>query len=327
MQQRKLGKSGIDVSAMGLGGWAIGGPFFMDGKADSYGSVDDVESVEAIHRAIDLGVTFFDTSDAYGTGHSERILGQAIGDRRGSVVIATKFGYTHDAERRELTGTDTSAGYIRSALTASLNRLATEYVDLYQLHVWSIPSEEVDEVFGTLEDLRIEGLIRAYGWSTGEPDNIRRLATYPGATAVQRPLNVLTDEPEPFEIAARYDLATICNMPLAMGLLTGKFDATSKLPSDDVRGSGHDWVVYFENGRPKQEFLDRLAAIREILTSAGRTLSQGALAWIWARSERTIPIPGFKSVRQVEENAGAMDFGPLAAAQMAEIASLNSLSS
>jgi aryl-alcohol dehydrogenase-like predicted oxidoreductase len=102
--RRRLGRSGIEVSALGLGCWAIGGTFYLDGRADGYGHVDDAESIRAIQTAIDLGVTFFDTSDAYGTGHSEHILGQAVRHRRDEVVLATKFGYTHDSDRRELTG-------------------------------------------------------------------------------------------------------------------------------------------------------------------------------------------------------------------------------
>lgn len=130
------------------------------------------------------------------------------------------------------------------------------------------------------------------------------------------------DAPEIFATCAQHNLASVNNSPLAMGLLSGKFDAQSRLPADDVRGSGHGWVAYFAEGKPRQEFLDKLAAVREILTSQGRTLVQGALAWLWARSGQTIPIPGFKTLRQVEENAGAMQFGPLTAAQVQEIEAL-----
>jgi aryl-alcohol dehydrogenase-like predicted oxidoreductase len=320
--RRQLGRSGIEVSAMGLGCWASGGSFFMDGKADSYGDVDDAESARAIQRAIDLGITFFDTSDAYGTGHGEEVLGKAVRGQRHDVVLATKFGYTHDAHRRELTGTDTSADYIRRACDASLQRLQTDYIDLYQLHVWSIAQSQRDEVFSTLDDLRDTGHIRAYGWSTGDIDNARFLATRTNATSILHPLNVLDDAPELLEIGAEHDLANICSGPLAMGLLTGKFDATSVLPADDVRGSGHDWVEYFTEGRPRPEFLNALASIREILMSGGRTLVQGALAWIWARGENTIPIPGFKTVQQVEENARAMELGPLSPAQSDQVTAL-----
>lgn len=319
---RKLGRSNIEVSAMGLGCWAIGGPFVMGGKADGWGQVDDGESIRAIQRAIDLGVTFFDTADAYGTGHSERILGQALAGRRRQMVIATKFGHTYDEERRELTGTDASPAYIRRACEASLRRLQTDYLDLYQLHIWSLPARQAEGVAETLEKLQAEGLIRAYGWSTDDLACSRLFADKPHCTAIQHNLNVFDDARELVELCERHHLASINRSPLAMGFLSGKFDAHSVLPADDVRGSGHEWVSYFHGGRPRPEFLERLEAIRDILTSQGRSLVQGALAWIWARSEQTIPIPGFKTVAQVEENAGAMRFGPLTPAQMQEIEEL-----
>jgi aryl-alcohol dehydrogenase-like predicted oxidoreductase len=320
--QRSLGRSGIRVSAIGLGCWAIGGPFLLDGKADGWGKVDDDESIHAIRRAVELGITFFDTSDAYGTGHSEQILGEAIRGRREEVVVATKFGYTHDATSRELTGTDTSPNYIRQACEASLRRVGTDYIDLYQLHVWSIPPEARDDVFSTLDELLEAGKIRAYGWSTGDVDNALHLASQTSGATILHPLNVLDDAPELLKIGSEHDLANICSEPLAMGLLSGKFDAASVLPTDDVRGSGHDWVEYFSDGRPRPEFLHRLERIGDVLRSDGRTLVQGALAWIWARHERTVPIPGFKNARQAEENARAMEFGPLSSAQMDEIAEL-----
>jgi aryl-alcohol dehydrogenase-like predicted oxidoreductase len=320
--RRTLGRSGITVSAMGLGCWAIGGPFLLDGRPDGWGEVDDAESVRALRRAIDLGVTFFDTADVYGTGHSERVLGRALRGRRDEVVVATKFGYRYDEARREVAGTDVSPGYIRAACAASLRRLGTDHIDLYQLHPWSVPAAEADDALAALEELRREGTIRAYGWSTGDPGNARRLAGHAHGTAIQHPINLLSDAPEILALCDEHDLASVCNGPLAMGLLTGKFDAASKLPGDDVRGSGHDWVAYFSDGRPRREFLDKLGAVREILTGDGRTLAQGALAWLWARSERTIPIPGFKTTAQAEENARAMELGPLTPDQMAEIAAL-----
>jgi aryl-alcohol dehydrogenase-like predicted oxidoreductase len=307
---------------MGLGCWAIGGAFQLDGKPDGWGEVDDAESVRAIRRAIDLGVTFFDTADVYGTGHSEHVLGQALRGRRDEVVIATKFGYTYDQTRREITGTDTSPQYVRQACQASLQRLGTDHIDLYQLHLWSLPPARAQDVMATLDQLRQEGLIRAYGWSTGDLDCARLLASRSNGVALQHPLNVLQDAREILELCAEHDLASICNSPLAMGLLSGKFDHSSRLPADDVRGSGHPWVSYFADGRPRQEFLDKLASVREVMTSSGRTLVQGALAWIWARSPRTVPIPGFKSVQQVEENVRAMQLGPLTPEQMRQLDAL-----
>jgi aryl-alcohol dehydrogenase-like predicted oxidoreductase len=190
-----LGRSGITVSAMGLGCWAIGGPFLLDGRADGWGGVDDDESVRAIHRAIDLGVTFFDTADVYGTGHSERVLGQALRGIRDHVVIATKFGYTFKKSSREVTGTDMSAGYIRRACAASLQRLGTDRIDLYQCHVWSIPVTAVDDLIAALDEIRDDGMIRAYGWSTGDMDCARLFAERSSGSAIQHPLNVLLDAP------------------------------------------------------------------------------------------------------------------------------------
>ncbi|MBO0779623.1 MAG: aldo/keto reductase [Ktedonobacteraceae bacterium] len=319
---RTLGRSGIAVSALGMGCWAIGGPFLMDGLPDGWGEIDDAESIRAIQRAIELGVTFFDTADAYGTGHSERILGQAIKGQRDKVIVATKFGYTYDEVQRALTGKNTTPQYIRQACEASLHRLQTDYIDLYQLHVGDVPPEQTGDIWATLDQLKQEGLIRAYGWSTGDPEGAHLLATQTSGTTIQHQANVLLDAPEIFTICAQHNLASINNGPLAMGFLSGKFDASSRLPTSDVRGSGHTWVTYFTDGKPRPEFLEKLAAVREILQSDGRTLVQGALAWLWARSEQTIPIPGFKSVQQVEENARAMQFGPLTADQVQEIETL-----
>jgi aryl-alcohol dehydrogenase-like predicted oxidoreductase len=320
--QRTLGRSGIAVSALGMGCWAIGGPFLMDGKADGWGAVDDAESIRAIQRAIELGVTFFDTADVYGTGHSERILGQAIKGQRDKLIIATKFGFTYDETRRAITGTNLSPEYIRWACTQSLRRLGTDYIDLYQLHVGDAPLEATEAIWAALDQLKHEGVIRAYGWSTGDTQRAAALAMQSNGATLQHGANVFQDTPGLFDICARHNLASIDNSPLAMGLLSGKFSAQSQLPADDVRGSGHGWVAYFADGKPRQEFLDKLAAVREILTSAGRTAAQGALAWLWARSPQAIPIPGFKTLQQVEENARAMQLGVLTDDQVGEIAAL-----
>lgn len=319
MIKRTLGRSGIEVSALGLGCWAIGGPFTLDGKADGWGQIDDDESLNAIHQAIELGVSFFDTADAYGTGHSERVLGQALRGRREHVVIATKFGFVYDEQRKEVGGTDTSPAYIRRACEASLRRLQTDYIDLYQLHVGDVPPEQSGPIWQTLDQLREEGKIRAYGLSTWDAAQVRAFATQSSGVAVQHPANLLLDASEVFAACAEHGLASINNSPLAMGLLSGKFSTGTRLPSDDVRGSGHSWVAYFEDGRPRPELLARLAAVREILTADGRTLVQGALAWLWARSPLAIPIPGFKNMAQAAENAAALHASPLTAQQMREI--------
>jgi aryl-alcohol dehydrogenase-like predicted oxidoreductase len=318
----KIGLDGPEVSAVGLGCWAIGGPFLLGGRADGWGDVDDAESIRAIDRAVDLGVTLFDTADVYGIGHSERVLGQALGSRRAQVLIATKFGYTYDESSGNVTGVDVSPGYMRRACDASLRRLQTDYIDLYQLHVGDVPPETTDDVFAVLDELVDAGKIRGYGWSTPEPSAIRRLGDQRHAGAAQFELNVLAVADDALTACAETGLMTLANTPLAMGLLTGKFDAGSRLPNDDVRGSGHSWVTYFTAGRPDPDHLRRLAAVRETLTSDGRTLAQGALAWVMARGPRIVPIPGFKSVAQAVENAAAIDRGPLTQEQMADIDNL-----
>jgi len=316
---RKIGRDGPEVSGVGLGCWAIGGPFLLEGRPDGWGEVDDAESARAINHAVDLGVNLFDTADVYGIGHSERVLGRALRSRRAEVLIATKFGYTYDESRRNVTGVDISPGYIRRACDASLRRLGTDYIDLYQLHVGNVDLTAVDEVFAVLEDLVSEGKILSFGWSTNEPAAIRRLGDQRHAAAAQLELNVLTEADEALAAGEETGLTSLANSPLAMGLLTGKFDAGSRVPENDVRGSGHPWVTYFTGGRPDPDHLRRLAAVREILTSEDRTLAQGALAWVMARGRRTVPIPGFKSVAQAAENARTLERGPLTQRQMAQI--------
>lgn len=317
--KRVLGKSGIEVSAMGLGCWAIGGQFWLDGKADGWGDVDDNESIRAIYRAYEQGVTFFDTADAYGAGHSEIVLGKALKGIRDKVTIATKFGYEYDEEAKQVGGLNASPEYIRKACKESLRRLNTDYIDLYLLHIWSLPEKEAELVANTLDELVKEGLIRTYGWSTDHLGCAKLFASRTNCQAIEHDLNIFENAKGLIEICESNNLASINRSPLAMGLLSGKFNDKSKLSKDDVRGAGHEWVQYFENGKPKQEFLDKLAAVREILTSGGRSLVQGALAYIWAVSDVTIPIPGFKNVKQAEENAKAMEFGPLTGEQVQEI--------
>jgi aryl-alcohol dehydrogenase-like predicted oxidoreductase len=324
METRQLGiTSNITCSALGLGCWAIGGPFGSDGAAAGWGAVDDDQSVAAIHRGLELGVTLFDTADVYGTGHSETILGRALAGRRDDVAIATKFGNTFAEGTGRMLGVDVSPAYIRRACEASLRRLGTDRIDLYQCHVGDLDPEVADAVAEALERLRADGLIRAYGWSLDDPERAGWWSGRPGFAAVQHHLNVLEDAPDMIALCERDGLASINRGPLAMGLLSGKFNAGSRLPADDVRGSGADWLTAFDReGRPQRELLDRLEAIREALTADGRTLVQGALGWIWARSQRTLPIPGFKTVAQVEENAGALAHGPLSAERMREVDAL-----
>ncbi|AEY89046.1 aldo/keto reductase [Streptomyces hygroscopicus subsp. jinggangensis 5008] len=308
------------MSALGFGCWAIGGEHqTADGQPVGWGKVDDDESVRAVRRALDLGVTFFDTADSYGTGHSEEILGKALGKRRDDVVLATKWGNVFDADTRTLTGTDATPEYARRALTASLRRLGTDRVDLYQLHISDADPARAAELRDACEEFVGEGLVRAYGWSTDDPARAAVFAEGPHCTAVQHALNVLQDAPELVALCERLELASVNRSPLAMGLLAGR--RGGPLEAGDIRSRPPAWLPGYagDGSGADPEWLARIDAVRSLLTSEGRSLAQGALAWLWARSPRTVPIPGFRTVAQAEENAGALAKGPLTAAQSAEI--------
>lgn len=321
---RPLGKSGLEVSALGLGCWAIGGPWTFADAPAGWSAVDDAESLRAIGRALDLGVTFFDTAANYGAGHSERLLGRALRGRRDDVVIATKFGYAVDEDRKEVTPYDGAeadsdvAARLPADVERSLDRLGTDRLDVYLLHVGSLSLDRAFEAREGLETLVEQGKIRTYGWSTDRPDAVREFSDGPHCGVVEQELSVLRPADELLAVCETLDLGSIVRAPLGMGLLTGKFGPASTFAPDDVR---HEvaWHPGFRDGRPTPEWLDQLASIREVLGSDGRTLAQGALAWIWARSPRTVPIPGVKTVAQVEDNCGALPLGPLRPDQLAEI--------
>jgi aryl-alcohol dehydrogenase-like predicted oxidoreductase len=316
--KRHLGKSGLEVSAMGMGCWAIGGPWTFSNDEGSWaagwGQIDNDESIRAIHAGMDMGVNFFDTAANYGAGHSEVILGKAVADRRDKVVIATKFGFMVDPETKSVTTDDDQiVDNIHADCENSLQRLGTDYIDLYQLHQGSYDSGKVPLVMEILEDLVKEGKIRWYGWSTDNPERARVFAGGEHCTSIQFDLNVLHDNPETRAICAEYELGGINKSPLNRGILTGKFDAESTFPEDDIRHG-----LSFKEG-VGAERLSQLEAVRGALTANGHTLAQASLAYIWALDERMVPIPGFKTVKQVEENAGAMELGLLSREQMQQI--------
>jgi aryl-alcohol dehydrogenase-like predicted oxidoreductase len=322
--KRTLGRSGIEVSAVGMGCWAIGGVWNFIGNAAGWGEIDDAESVRAIHAALDAGVTMFDTAANYGCGHSERILAKALSGRRDQAVIATKFGYAVDEQGKSVLPYDGDeehgdiVSHLRADCEASLKRLETDVIDVFQLHIWGYDLEKAAAVRDLLEALVLEGKIRTYGWSTDRLDAVRLFAEGPNCGVVQQNLNIFDGNLELLRACEALDLASINRGPLGMGVLTGKFTPDTTFTTDDVRHST-EWFEGLKDGKPNPDWLKRLEAVREVLTSNGRTLAQGALAWIWGASSRTVPIPGFKTVQQVQENAGAMKFGPLTPAQMAEI--------
>jgi aryl-alcohol dehydrogenase-like predicted oxidoreductase len=317
VSQRMLGRSTIQISPMGLGCWAIGGPWYWLDGPGGWGDIDDNESIRAIHAALDLGINFFDTAANYGTGHSERILGRALEGKREKAVIATKFGFVVDEAAKRVTfRTDDHLLHVREECENSLRRLNTEVIDLYQLHVWDYPLEKVPAMVELLESLVSEGKIRYYGWSTDSVEGARLFAQGKHCVAIQHDLNVILDAPEMLALCEELNLASVNRSALARGALSGKYTKESVFPQNDVRNDSWSRDHFFA------PTLGQLESIREILTSNGRSLVQGALAWIWARSEKTIPIPGFKTVTQVEENAKAMELGPLTPEQMKEIDTL-----
>jgi aryl-alcohol dehydrogenase-like predicted oxidoreductase len=202
---------------------------------------------------------------------------------------------------------------IRQDCENSLRRLDTDYIDVYQLHAGSYPAEEAVAVREVLETLVAEGKIRAYGWSTDHVDRARVFARGEHCASIQFSLSVFHDNPQMRALCDEFDVGSINKKPLSSGILTGKFTPESTFPQDDFRR-----ILDFQEER-YAKMLWQVEQLRQVLTSEGRTLAQGAIAWIWARSERAIPIPGFKTAAQVEENAGAMAFGPLGQEQLQEV--------
>lgn len=308
---RAIGRSDLISGAVGFGTWAIGGPHWRNGAPIGWGEVDDDESLAAIGAALDRGVTFFDTADVYGTGHSERLLGRALRGRD-DVVVATKFGYTYDEETRESPGTDARPEYIRQACERSLARLGRETVDLYLFHLADHPLERADEVLATLEDLVAEGKVRWFGWSTDDPARAAFFGASPHCVAVECRMNLVERNDAMLAVCDELDLAAVVRSPLGMGLLSGRLTADTRFRADDLRSG---WDMAGEVG----DRLARLERVRALLTADGATPAQGALRWLLGVSAHTLPVPGIRTVAQAEENAGAMALGPFSAAQLAAI--------
>jgi aryl-alcohol dehydrogenase-like predicted oxidoreductase len=317
--KRTLGKSNLEVSALGMGCWAIGGPWdwAQPGKEPfpvGWGTTDDEESVRAVHTALDLGVNFFDTAANYGAGHSEALLGRALQGKRENVVIATKFGHiVNEQEKTVYSAPDQIIQNVRTDVENSLRRLQTDYIDIYQLHEGRYDPKLALDLQHILEELVAAGKIRWYGWSTDVVDNARAFAPGEHCTSIQFRLNAIYDNPGMRQVCADFNLVGINKDPLNKGFLTGKFNADTTFPENDNRS---DWDFSREDLQTRLKIVDEL---REVLTSNGRTMAQGALAYIWALDQRMVPIPGFKSVKQVTENAGAMQYGPLTESQVKEV--------
>jgi aryl-alcohol dehydrogenase-like predicted oxidoreductase len=312
--QRKLGKNGPDVSALGIGCFAAGGVSRRGDTLHGWTGTDDAEVVRAMERAIDLGVTLIDTADVYGAGHAERLLAGVLKGKRDGLVIATKFSKIFDETARTRSdGTDVSPAYVRAACEGSLRRMGIDVIDLYQLHEGDMDLALVDDLLDTLEGLVAAGKIRHYGWSTDRPERAEAFARGPHCVAIQQRLNIVEGNWATLKVCERMGLASICRSPMATGLLTGKYTAQTTFDAADLRAN---WDLG-KGARAQQ--LKALDTIRGLLTSDGRSIAQGALGWLLAKSDATIPIPGFKTVAQVEDNIGTLQRGPLAADVMTEI--------
>ncbi|MGJ8535115.1 MAG: aldo/keto reductase [Alphaproteobacteria bacterium] len=318
-----------DVPALGLGCWAIGGPFHVPGEAGQpdiplgYGNADDAESIRAIHAGLDHGIRLFDTANVYGAGHSEHILGQALKDRP-DVLIATKLGVLFDESSQQVLGEITDASEVEPAIDASLARLQRDQLDLVQLHLNDANISLAVDIFEALQSSRQKGKIRSFGWSTDFSQSVTELlqkepGLRDGFSCVQHAMNLFRDAGAMLDVVAENKLISLIRSPLAMGLLTGKFSSSTRLDDNDVRSNNLDWMAYFKDGVVVPEFLETLDSVRDCLTIEGRSLTQGAIGWIWGRSDRTIPLPGFRSTKQVEDSAGALQFGALPEAAMRDI--------
>ncbi|MBN1149999.1 aldo/keto reductase [candidate division WOR-3 bacterium] len=306
MIKRKLGNSDIEVSAIGAGCWAIGGPFWHDGWV-GYGDVDDEESIKSLRKALELGVNFFDTSDAYGCGRSEKIIGEVLSKKRNEVVIATKFGYVSAENEAKIIGENASPAYIKKACESSLKRLKTDYIDLYQFHIHDYDMEKAGEVRDFLEELVSIGMVRKYGWSTADPERAKIFSEGKNCVSFQFGLNALREDPLMVDFCEKNSMTAINRGPLAMGVLTGKFDENTEFPENDMR---RRFGLNFKEGH-LAERVKLIEKIRGIMTKEGKSLVQGMLSWILARSPTTLPIPGFKNEKQIIENSLTLSFGAM----------------
>jgi aryl-alcohol dehydrogenase-like predicted oxidoreductase len=310
MPHRRLGKTGYRVGAVGLGAWAIGG---------SWGPTDDGESLEALHAAVDAGVTFFDTADVYGDGRSERLIGRLLRERGDRLVVATKMG-----RRVPQVAANYTLQNFRAWLDRSRENLGVETIDLVQLHC---PPDEVFDrgaVFDALDELVAAGTIAHYGVSVETVDQAVRAIGHPNVSTVQIVFNLFRQKParELFALAEAADVGVIARVPLASGLLTGKFTAATEFAEDDHRrynraGESSD-VGETLSGVPFEVGLEAVEELRGALGPA--SLAQTAIRWILMFEQVSAAIPGARTPEQARENAAAAGLPRLDEPAMAAIA-------
>ena len=292
MQKRNLGNQ-LTVSALGLG---------CMGMSEFYGPGDEAESVATIHRAIDLGIVFLDTADMYGVGRNEELVGRALRGLRDQVVLATKFGNVR-GPAGEFLGVNGRPEYVRAACDASLKRLGVEVIDLYYQHRVD-PATPIEETVGAMAELVRAGKVRYLGLSEAAPATIRRAAKVHPIAALQTEYSLWTRDPETGVLAACRELGIgfVAYSPLGRGFLTGRFQKSEDLAQDDFRRNH----PRFE-GENLQRNLRLAEAVKEMAREKGCSPAQLALAWLLAKGEDIVPIPGTKRRRYVEENAGALE--------------------
>ena len=292
MKRRTLGTQGLVVSEIGLG---------CMGMSEFYGPTSESESIAVIHRAVELGIDFFDTADAYGPFTNERLVGRAVRDRRDQVVIATKFANVRN-ERGERLGIRGDAAYVRQACDASLERLGVDHIDLYYQHRVD-PTVPIEETVGAMAELVRAGKVRYLGLSEAAPDTIRRAhATHP-ITALQTEYSLWTRDPEENDVLGtvrELGIGFVAYSPLGRGFLTGRFKTPDDLPAGDFRRGNPRF-----QGENFQRNLDLVQAVERLAKDKGVTPGQIALAWVLARGDDIVPIPGTKHVAFLEENVAA----------------------
>lgn len=305
MKYRDLGGSGLKVSEIGFGAWAIGGNAY----GNSYGTTDDTASIAGVRKALELGCNFFDTADVYGHGHSEELLGQALKGQRESVIVATKVGgdFYHDPPRMNF-----NPDYLEFALAKSCKRLGTDYVDLYQLHNPPVQLTKNRRVFESLEKLKKSGKIRHYGVSIHDPEGGLAAMKEGRPAAIQVVFNILRQEAKNqlFKVAKENNVGIIAREPLANGFLTGKFKADSTFPPGDIRHNfPQDYVRSITYASEQLRFLE----------SRTRTLAQASLRFVLDHKEVSTTIPGAKTSQQTEENMKSSDMAPLTGEELLRI--------